>query len=125
MADDPVDVLIVGAGAAGAAFAWSLADTRMNILCLEQGGWMNPADYPSTGLDWELRSQTDFALSPNMRQRPEDYPVNDADSPINISNFNAVGGSTILYAGHFPRLHPSDFRVRTLDGVADDWPVDY
>ena len=39
--------------------------------------------------------------------------------------FNAVGGSTILYAGHFPRLHPSDFRVRTLDGVADDWPIDY
>jgi choline dehydrogenase-like flavoprotein len=22
-------------------------------------------------------------------------------------------------------LHPSDFRVRTLDGVADDWPIDY
>ena len=39
--------------------------------------------------------------------------------------FNAVGGSTILYAAHFPRLHPSDFRVRTLDGVADDWPIDY
>ena len=39
--------------------------------------------------------------------------------------FNAVGGSTILYAAHFPRLHPSDFRVRSLDGVADDWPLDY
>ena len=26
---------------------------------------------------------------------------------------------------HFPRLHPSDFRVKTLDGVADDWPIDY
>jgi choline dehydrogenase-like flavoprotein len=42
-----------------------------------------------------------------------------------VSNFNAVGGSTILYAAHFPALHPSDFRVRTLDGVADDWPIDY
>jgi choline dehydrogenase-like flavoprotein len=31
----------------------------------------------------------------------------------------------VLYAGHFPRFHPSDFRVRTLDGVADDWPIDY
>jgi choline dehydrogenase-like flavoprotein len=39
--------------------------------------------------------------------------------------FNAVGGSTILFAGHFPRMHPSDFRARTLDGVADDWPLDY
>ena len=47
--NDPVDVLIIGAGASGAAVAWSLADTKMHILCLEQGGWMNPADYPSTG----------------------------------------------------------------------------
>ena len=35
--NEPVDVVIVGAGAAGAALAWSLADTRMRILCLDQG----------------------------------------------------------------------------------------
>jgi len=46
--NDPVDVLIIGAGASGAAVAWSLADTKMHILCLEQGAWMNPATYPST-----------------------------------------------------------------------------
>jgi choline dehydrogenase-like flavoprotein len=34
MSEEPVDVLIVGAGAAGAAMAWSLAETRMNIVCL-------------------------------------------------------------------------------------------
>ena len=39
--------------------------------------------------------------------------------------YNAVGGSTIHWSAHFPRFHPSDFRVRTLDGVADDWPIDY
>jgi len=32
-----VDVLIIGAGASGAAAAWSLADTKMRILCLEHG----------------------------------------------------------------------------------------
>ena len=125
MSEDIVDVLIVGAGASGAAFAWSLAETRMRIVCLEQGGWMDPAKYPSTGLDWEARGAGEFGLSPNGRGRREDYPINDDDSPIKVSNFNAVGGSTILYAAHFPRLHPSDFRVRTLDGVADDWPLDY
>jgi choline dehydrogenase-like flavoprotein len=31
----------------------------------------------------------------------------------------------VLYAGHFPRFHPSDFRTRSLDGVGDDWPIDY
>ena len=30
-----------------------------------------------------------------------------------------------MYTAHYPRLHPSDFKVKTLDGVADDWPIDY
>ena len=33
MANDVVDVLIIGAGASSAAAAWSLADTKMRILC--------------------------------------------------------------------------------------------
>jgi NAD(P)-binding Rossmann-like domain len=123
--NDPVDVLIIGAGASGAAVAWSLADTRMHILCLEQGGWMNPATYPSTGRDWEARAFGDYSPSPNIRARPEDYPINDDNSPIKVVNFNGVGGGTVMYTAHFPRLHPSDFRVRTLDGVAEDWPIDY
>ncbi len=125
MSEEAVDVLIVGAGASGAAFAWSLSDTRMNILCLEQGDWMDPAEYPGMQMDWETHQFGDFGLSPNARGRREDYPVNDGASPIAVSMFNAVGGSTILYAAHFPRFHPSDFRVKTLDGVADDWPLDY
>jgi choline dehydrogenase-like flavoprotein len=125
MSEEPVDVLIIGAGASGAALAWSLAETRMNIVCLEQGDWMDPAQYPGMNSDWEARQLGDFAFSPNVRGRREDYPVNDGNSPIQVSMFNAVGGSTILYAAHFPRFHPADFRVRSLDGVADDWPLDY
>lgn len=123
--DETVDVLIVGAGPAGAAIAWSLADTRMRILCLEQGDWVPSDAYPGLKSNWELRQAGDFALSPNIRRRPEDYPVNDTESDISMSMFNGVGGGTVLYAAHYPRFHPSDFRVRTLDGVADDWPIDY
>ena len=36
-ANEMVDVPIVGSGA---AVAWSLAGTKMRILCLEQGDWM-------------------------------------------------------------------------------------
>jgi choline dehydrogenase-like flavoprotein len=125
MAEDVVDVLIIGAGASGAALAWSLADTRMRIVCLEQGDWMNPSDYPSTTRDWEIAQGGAYSMNPNVRQLPSDYPINDSESPISVANFNAVGGSTILYAAHFPRLHPSDFRAKTLDGVADDWPISY
>ena len=125
MPNDIVDVLIIGAGASGAAVAWGLADTRMRIVCLEQGDWMNPSNYPSNFQDWEVHGGETTAASPNFRSRDADYPIDDSDSPIAILNFNAVGGSTILYSAHFPRFHPSDFRVRSLDGVGDDWPIDY
>src|SRR2546421_11567131 len=39
--------------------------------------------------------------------------------------WNGVGGGTVVYAAHWQRNPPSDFRVRTLDGVADDWPFTY
>ena len=73
----PVDVLIIGAGASGGAVAWSLADTKMHILCLEQGDWMKPSEYPSAGRDWEARQLDDFHYSPNRRARETDYPVNE------------------------------------------------
>ena len=125
MTQDPVDVLTIGAGASGAAVAWNLADTRMRILCIEQGGLQDQQSFPTTGWNWEARRTGDFALSPNQRSLPENYQINNDASPIKVTNFNGVGGGTFLYAAHFPRLHLSDFKVCTLDGVEDDWPVDY
>ncbi len=125
MAQDIADVLIIGAGASGAAVAWSLAETRMRIVCLEQGFWPDPASYASNHRDWEARTFTESSISPNIRRAPADYPINEDESPISIANYNGVGGSTVYYAAYFPRFHPSDFRVRTLDGVADDWPIGY
>ena len=123
--DDMVDVLIIGSGASGAAVAWSLAETRMRILCLEQGDWVKPTDYPTNGRDWEARRFGDADILPNRRGLKADYPVNDYNSIMKVANYNAVGGATVHYTAHFPRMHPSDFKVKTLDGVADDWPLDY
>ena len=39
---DKVDVLVIGAWASGAALAWSLAESGIQVLCLEQGGWVDP-----------------------------------------------------------------------------------
>ena len=110
--NDRVDVLVIGAGASGAAFTWSLVKDGFDVLCLEQGGWTDPSQYPPTQMDWETHRQTDFNANPNNRGLPEDYPVNDSDSAIAPLMYNAVGGSTIHWSAHFPRFHPSDFRTR-------------
>lgn len=125
MRNDPVDVLIIGAGASGAAIAWSLLETRMRILCLEQGGHLADKDFPSRQEDYELARYGAFSCDPNVRKLKQDYPINVEDSCIAPVNWNGVGGSTVNFLGHWPRMKPSDFRTRTLDGVADDWPLDY
>ena len=119
------DVLVIGAGMSGGAFSWSLSEAGFRVLCLEQGPWMDPTEYPSTHLDGEKHLSSDFSTNPNVRNLPQDYPVNTSDTPIEPLMFNAVGGSAIHWGAHFPRMKPSDFKVKTLDGVADDWPINY
>ena len=67
--NERVDVVIIGSGASGAAVAWSLAETKMRILCLEQGDWMKSTDFPTNGRDWEARRYGDFDIFPNRRGR--------------------------------------------------------
>ena len=127
MAGERADVVVIGSGAAGAAVTWRLTELGAKVVCLEQGDWVKVEDYPSARPDYEIQVRRGaFSFSPNIRRRPEDYPVVTSGlRPEEIAMFNAVGGSTIHWEGHFPRFHPSDFRVRSLDGVADDWPLRY
>jgi choline dehydrogenase-like flavoprotein len=122
---EPVDVLVIGAGASGAAFTWSLSHAGIKVLCLEQGGWVDPSSYAPSRDAWELHRYGEMHPDPNIRRLPADYPLNNEATPIVPLMYNAVGGSTIHWSGHFPRFKPSDFRVKTLDGVAVDWPLSY
>jgi choline dehydrogenase-like flavoprotein len=119
------DVAVIGAGAAGLAFAWAVAAPGLRVVVLEAGGHIDQRVAPSLGADWELALQTRFNANPNLRRGPADYPVDDSQSEIRPAIFAAVGGSTMRWGAHFPRFRPSDFRMRSLDGVGRDWPLSY
>tara|TARA_B110000008_G_C16969262_1_gene563244 strand:- start:305 stop:1867 length:1563 start_codon:yes stop_codon:yes gene_type:complete len=118
-------VIIIGTGASGSSAAWNLSKSSFNVICFEQGPELKKNSYSFDRLDWELLKKKSFNHNPNVRKMKSDYPIDDKNSPISIANFNAVGGSTILYSCHFPRFHSSDFKTKTLDNVGEDWPFSY
>ena len=122
---EKADVLLIGAGASNAFAAVELSKAGFHVVCLEQGDWTLRTEFAGALKEWELKAQKDWSPNPNKRARASDYPIETSDSDVNPLMFNGVGGSTILYAGHWVRMLPSDFQVNRYDGVADDWPITY
>ena len=119
------DVLIVGAGAGGAAAAKRLLAAGLKVVALEQGRWIDRNEFRGTEWDWELTAGKRWASQVNVRRAAADYPMDLTECDIQIMNFNGVGGGTILYNAIWARLLPEHFRERSLYGVAADWPIGY
>ncbi len=122
---DVADCLIIGAGASGSVAAKHLSENGFKVVVLEQGDWVPASELPGDKPEYELLAYKDWHPNPNIRNKPSDYPISVSGTVEQIGMFNGVGGSTILYAACWCRAKPSDFRVRTLDGVGDDWPLSY
>ena len=136
---DPVDVVVVGSAAWAvppSARGWRSGRRSLRIALPgarrlgRSGSECSPA--ASRGLAAGLALTDLGGVARIMRlksagpsARPADYAIDDTGSPIKPLMWSGVGGSSINWAAHFPRLHPSDFRTQTLDGVGDDWPFDY
>lgn len=125
MARATVDVLVIGAGVAGGVVAKRCVEAGLSVLCLEQGDWPDRADYPGSRPDGELLAARQWSSASFLRNRPGDYPIDLTSSEYGVLNFNGVGGGSVLYNAQWPRMLPDDFRVRSLDGVAEDWPIGY
>jgi len=125
--NDIADVLVIGSGASGGAFSWSVSrEPGLNVVCLEQGDWIPEPEFSlTTDSDREYKRITKPEGPPGIKTVTDGFPMDLSGSEWPASFHSAVGGSTVHYAGLFSRLHPSDFRVRTLDGIADDWPISY
>lgn len=120
---DPADVLVIGAGASGAVNSLVLAQAGLRVVCLDQGGWTEPAQHPHYSDDFQYQRQNRWSPEPSVRRGPDDYPVEGGQSHALM--WNGIGGSTNVYAALWPRFRPSDFRKGQEHGLAPDWPIAY
>src|SRR5919199_6937244 len=113
---DEVDLVVVGCGAGGSTLMQRLARHGWRIVGIDAGPFWDPE------ADWV----SDEAGSPTLYWT-EPRTIGGAD-PVPLGSNNSgrgVGGSMIHYAGYTPRFHPSDFSIRSTDGVGADWPIAY
>ena len=119
------DVLIVGAGASGLASAWYLSNKGLKVAIFEQGEKLKPESIKSLEDGGELQKNNFLNPNPNIRKSHSDYEIDNSNSPIEIANFNGIGGSTVLFSSHYPRFNQNDFNVFSSEGVGFDWPIEY
>jgi choline dehydrogenase-like flavoprotein len=112
---EEVDVVIVGAGAAGSAYAGSLSARGKKVVLLEQGPDWKASDLVSSDI-WGRRLKpfnSSFILEGEHRVS------------LGYHGGWGVGGAALHYFGGMPRMLPTDFRVKSDFGRGHDWPIGY
>src|SRR5437868_15078216 len=112
---EKVDVVIVGAGASGAVYAAVMAKAGKKVLLLEQGPDWQLSDLISSDM-WGRRIRT--AGAPFLLEGKNPYGY------AGQSGWG-VGGAALHYFANFPRLLPTDFRIKSEHGRSHDWPITY
>ncbi len=115
--DGPVDVCIVGCGAAGSVLAKELAERGWKVVVLEAGDWLTTDDDLRQD-EVEMRGKFDW----DDRRWFEGSEELEMGHP---RDGRGVGGGTIHFGGVSLRLWPEDFERRRRDGVSADWPIFY
>ena len=111
------DILIVGSGITAALLAEKLAGERdAHITVVEAGDETTPL------AERAVRRQRylDYGENPWVRDHVDGYEVDGIQS-----RSMCVGGLAMHWGGVTPRYSPEDFRVRSLYGTGDDWPITY
>ena len=134
----PVDVVVVGLGAAGGVAVLPLCRAGMKVAALEAGSWMKPGDFKADEIHNNVRRLVTTGRKvwneiPTFRTGP-DQRARQAAAPTMM---NAVGGTSIHYYANSWRFHPWDFKVRSetikrygagaipKGTTVEDWPVGY
>ena len=131
-ANDTVDFVVVGSGAAGGVMARELSQAGFEVLVLEQGPRFTAADFKHDELDHWFNN----ALLNSPETSPQTFRRSAADTAERVRNFPSlwyarmVGGSSNHFTANYWRFHEVDFNERSLLGeIAGtsfaDWPIDY
>ncbi len=138
-------VVVIGSGAGGAAFAWALADAGVQVQILEAGPSYNPRkDYLLDTNQWEqqmfpekvpIAGRQTHAPFQLLEDRWADLRswnhilgqtvTSDRRSFVTYSHVIGVGGSTLHFTGETHRMNPQSMKMKSRFGVAADWPFDY
>ena len=108
----PVDVAVIGLGAAGGVAVLPLARAGLKVAGIEAGTWMGPKDYRADEIYNNVRRLVTSVPKaqreiPTIRSSPG-APARQA--PVHPM-MNAVGGTSIHYWAQSWRLNPWDFKV--------------
>lgn len=112
---DARDIVIMGAGAAGALLAARLAKAGRSVVVLEGGPGWELGSLVSSQI-WARRLKWGGAPVERAGKHPFGH---------NMAVGWGVGGSALHHYAGWPRLQPADFRMRSLFGRGLDWPFDY
>jgi choline dehydrogenase-like flavoprotein len=112
---EPVDVVIVGAGASGSVFAAVLAKAGKKVVILEQGPDWKLSDLISSDF-WGRRIKTAGAPFILEGRNPFAYAYQSG---------RGAGGAALHYFANFPRLLPNDFKIKSEHNRGLDWPISY
>ncbi len=111
------DLCIIGSGITAAMVAEKVAEEReASIVVVEAGGESAPLEDRARN----RRRYLDYGENPWPDDHVDGYTADGIQS-----RSMQVGGLAMHWGGVTPRFSPEDFRVRSLYGVGDDWPITY
>jgi choline dehydrogenase-like flavoprotein len=132
------DVCVIGSGAGGGMAAKILTEGGLTVALLEAGPPVNPStdykmflwpyDVPHRGVGVGGKAAENFGefLAPNGAWKIDGEPYTSAPG-ANFHWFRSriVGGRTNHWGRIALRFAPVDFKSKSRDGLAEDWPVNY